>query len=343
MQTSKHILVIRMSAMGDVAMTVPVLKTLLKQNPTLKITVVSKGFLKPLFSDIENLFFYAVDTTKKHKGFLGIFKLYTELKKLNIDAVADLHNVLRSKLLRTLFKISGIPVSFINKGRSEKKKLTSLTNKIFQPLKTTHQRYADVFQQLGFNISLKNASLKEKEVLSKHLKTLTHYIANETAIGIAPFAAHEEKKYPLEFMEEVISELAKDYKILLFGGGQSEIEALTRLSKKHKNTFCIAGQVELKDELTIISNLSAMISMDSGNGHFSALYGIPTITIWGATHPYAGFAPFQQQNNCICADRRQFPLLPTSIYGNKTIPGYTKVMYSIPPKTIVDKVLAILK
>jgi len=332
-----------MSAMGDVAMTVPVLKTLLKQNPTLKITVASKEFLKPLFNDIENLFFYEVDTTKKHKGFWGIFKLYTELKKLNIDAVADLHNVLRSKLLRTLFKISGIPVSFINKGRSEKKKLTSLTNKIFQPLKTTHQRYAEVFCELGFTTSLKNASFKKKEVLSNPLKLLTHYKANQTFIGIAPFAAHEGKKYPLEFMEEVIVELAKTHKILLFGGGQSEIEALTRLSKKHNNTLCIAGQVQLKDELTIISNLSAMISMDSGNGHFSALYGVPTITIWGATHPYAGFAPFKQQNNCICADRNQFPLLPTSIYGNKTIPGYEKVMYSIPPKTIIDKVLAILK
>ena len=343
MQNKKHILVIRMSAMGDVAMTVPVLKTLLEQNPELKITVVSKGFLKPLFDNIDSIDFFAVDTHGKHKGILGIYKLFKELNRLKIDAVADLHNVLRSKLLRFFFKTTRKPIAFINKGRAEKKTLTSLTNKIFTPLKTTHQRYADVFKKLGYSINLKTPSLKEKEILSDDLKKLIDFTESEQLIGIAPFAAHEGKRYPLELMEQVIEDLSKKYKILLFGGGISEIAMLTKITQKYTNTYCIAGQVKLKEELSLISNLSAMISMDSGNGHFSAMFGIPTITILGATHPYAGFAPFHQQNNCICADRNQYPLLPTSVYGNKVIPGYKKVMFSIPSKTIVSKVLTVIK
>ncbi|NIJ43609.1 ADP-heptose:LPS heptosyltransferase [Wenyingzhuangia heitensis] len=342
MQNKKHLLVIRMSAMGDVAMTVPVLKTLLSQNKNLKITVVSKGFLKPLFDNIEHVSFFAADTKGKHKGTLGIYKLYKELKKLNIDAVADLHNVLRSKLLRILFKIDGTPVAFINKGRAEKKALTAIKNKVFKVLKTTHQRYADVFNSLGFSVDLINPSLKEKEVLSNKLMNLFDYIPNEKLIGIAPFAAHDGKKYPLELIEEVVIELSKNHKILLFGGGQSEVDTLTTITQKHKNTFCLAGQVKLKDELAIISNLSVMISMDSGNGHFSALYGIPTISIWGATHPSAGFAPFNQIDNCICANRKQYPLLPTSVYGNKIVPNYENVMKTITPKTIINKVLSII-
>lgn len=343
MQNKKHILVVRMSAMGDVAMTVPVIKTLLAQNSDIKITIVSKGFLRPLFNNIENVVFFAADTNGKHKGVLGIYKLYKELKSLQIDAVADLHNVLRSKILRTFFKVKGIPVASIDKGRAEKKSLTALENKNFKALKTTHNRYADVFKELGVTVDLSRSSIKEKEKLSDELKELFAYKENETLIGIAPFAAHEGKKYPLELMEEVIASISKKHKILLFGGGQKEVELLTVVSKKYQNTFCVAGKVKLKQELSIISNLSAMVSMDSGNGHFSALFGIPTITIWGATHPYAGFVPFGQQENCIVANREQYPLLPTSVYGNKIVPGYERVMYSIAPKTIIDKVLSVLE
>jgi len=333
-----------MSAMGDVAMTVPVIKTLLSQNPNLKITLVSKSFLKPLFDDIENVNFFAVDTANKHKGTIGIYKLYKELRKLNIDAVADLHDVLRSKLLRTLFKIDGTLVASIDKGRAEKKALTATVNKVFKPLKSTHQRYADVFNSLNIPVNLDTSpSFKEKEMLSSKLENIIDFKNSDQLIGIAPFAAHDGKKYPLELMKEVIHELSKEYKILLFGGGQSESETLTKISKDYINTYCIAGRVKLKEELSLISNLSIMISMDSGNGHFSALYGIPTITIWGATHPYAGFAPFHQIDNCICADRTKFPLLPTSIYGNKVLPNYEHVMHTISSKTIIQKALHLLK
>ncbi|MDO6737727.1 glycosyltransferase family 9 protein [Wenyingzhuangia sp. 2_MG-2023] len=339
----KHILVIRLSAMGDVAMTIPVLKTLTKQHSNLKITVVSKAFLQPLFEDIDNLNFYAADVNGKHKGIKGIYKLYQELTLFKIDAVADLHNVLRSKILRSFFKLNGTPIACINKGRTEKKALTALKNKLFKPLKTTHQRYADVFEPLGFTLNLSKPAFKDKQPLLEELKPIFNYQEHDKMIGIAPFSAHQGKNYPLELMEKVIEELSKHAKILLFGGGQKEISVLTELTKKYNNTYCVAGKTKLKAELNLISNLNAMISMDSGNGHFSAMYGVPTITIWGATHPFAGFAPFNQTENCICADRNQYPLLPTSVYGNKIIPGYEKVMETITPNTIINKVLSTIK
>lgn len=339
----KHILVIRLSAMGDVAMTVPVIKTLLDQHPDTKITILSKGFLKPVFSGIENISFYAADVKGRHKGIKGLYRLFKELMELDIDCVADLHDVLRSKILRSFFKVNKIPVAVIDKGRAEKKALTALRDKEFKPLKTTHQRYADVFHSLGFPINLNQAIVKEKEILDDNLKSIIDYKDGEVLIGIAPFAAHEGKRYPLGLMGKVISELSKQYKILLFGGGEAEVQLLSEVAQKHKNTISVAGQVKLKDELNIISNLSAMISMDSGNGHFSAMFGVPTITIWGTTHPYAGFAPFMQAENCICADREQFPLLPTSIYGNKIIEGYKDVMQTIDPKIITDAVVSAIK
>ena len=105
----KHILVIRGSAMGDVAMTVPVLRAFTEQYPKIKVTVLTRKFFKPFFRSLDNVTVFAIDVKEKHKGLLGLYKLSREIKLLNIDAVADLHNVLRTKILKTFF--GGILIS----------------------------------------------------------------------------------------------------------------------------------------------------------------------------------------------------------------------------------------
>ncbi len=325
--------------MGDVAMAVPVLRALTKQHPALKITVLSKPFLMPLFADLKNVTFYAAEVDGKHKGLFGIYKLFKELKSLNITAVADLHNVLRSKILRTFFKLSLTKVSFVDKGRGEKHALTKSKNKVFRQLKSTHERYADVFRNLGFKLDLSDPKFPQKKELSSEILEITD-LKNTKWIGIAPFAQYNSKMYPLDLMEEVIAELSKQQvKILFFGGGKKEIELLENLANKFENTLNVAGKLKLNQELALISNLDVMVSMDSGNAHFSAMLGINTVTIWGITHPFAGFAPFNQPyENAILPDLKKYPKIPCSIYGNKVCEGYENVMSSISPKTIVDKV-----
>lgn len=326
--------------MGDVAMAVPVLMALEKQHPSVKITVLSKPFLKPLFDGLKNVTFCAAEVNGKHKGFLGIYKLFNELKSLNIDAVADLHNVLRSKILRTFFKLGLAKVAFVDKGRGEKRALTQSKNKVFKQLKSTHERYADVFRNLGFNLNLSSPEFPPKKELTPEILKITG-VKNTKWIGIAPFATYNSKMYPLDLMEEVIAELSqKQIKIMLFGGGKKEIELLENLSDKFPNTLNVAGKLKLNQELTLISNLDLMVSMDSGNAHFAAMLGINTITIWGITHPFAGFAPFNQPlENAILPDLEKYPNIPCSIYGNKVCEGYEDAMRSILPKTIIKKVL----
>ena len=86
-----------------------------------------------------------------------------------------------------------------------------------------------------------------------------------------------------------------------------------------------------------------MLSMDSGNAHIAAMLGVKVITLWGATHPFAGFKPFNQPDDfCITSDREQFPFLPTSVYGNKKVEGYENAMRSILPETVVSKINSVL-
>jgi len=337
MSKPKHILVIRLSAMGDVAMTVPVLRALVLQHKEVKITVVSRPFFKPFFDGIPNVNFFAVDVKKRHKGFFGLLRLFSDLKKLDIDAFADLHNVLRSKVVRSLFALSGKKVAFTDKGRAEKKALTSLTNKVFKPVKPMVERHVETFEKLGFSIDLANPQFPTKAILSDEILKIT---GNKTQnwLGIAPFAQYKSKVYPLDLMQKVIDELAKkdSIKIFLFGGGNEEIQKLNQLQNNHSNVIVLAGKLKLKQELDVISNLDVMLSMDSGNAHIAAMLGVKVITLWGATHPFAGFSPFNQPlENCIISDREKFPLLPTSIYGNKKVEGYEEVMRSILPEKVV--------
>ena len=341
------VMIFRFSAMGDVAMTIPVLQALLNTYDDLEIVVVSRPFFEPFFKNLSRTEFIGVDLKHKYKGLPGLFRLYRFLKTKQPDAIADLHDVLRTKILRTFFRLGGFSkIAVIDKGRAEKKALTRLQNKILKPLKTTHQRYAEVFEKLGFSVDLKQFEPDFPD-FSKHVSITLAFLSDYKIIGIAPFAAHEGKQYPLEKIKEIIQlllEKDKDIRILLFGGGEYEEQILDDLEEIYINrVYNTVGYFSFEEQLQLISYLQVMLSMDSGNGHLAALFGVPVITIWGATHPYAGFAPFNQPaENQILPDLKQFPQLPTSVYGNKTFEGFEKVWETIKPKEVVDKILRLI-
>jgi ADP-heptose:LPS heptosyltransferase len=328
----------RLSAMGDVAMTVPVLRAFVNQYPDVNVTVISRPFFKPFFETIPNVSFFAFDEKNRHKGFLGLFRLFGDLKILHIDAFADLHNVLRSQVVRILFALTRKKVAAVDKGRDSKAALTRAENKIFKQLPSMFERHAKVFKHLGFSLDLSNPVFPEKATLDQEILKIIGD-SSQKYIGIAPFAQYDSKIYPLDLMQEVIDKLAENlnYKILLFGGGKKEIEILDTLSKGKENVVNIAGKLDFKQELALISNLDVMLSMDSGNAHIAAMLGVKVITLWGATHPFAGFLPFNQPlENALVSDRNLFPQLPTSVYGNKKVEGYEDAMRTIAVEKVVS-------
>ncbi|GAB5400711.1 MAG: glycosyltransferase family 9 protein [Aureisphaera sp.] len=344
MKAPKHILVVRLSALGDVAMIAPVLRVLVAAYPGIKVTVLSRKQFQPLFIDIPNVNFFAADVDGRHKGFFGLWRLAKELKGLGVDHVADLHNVIRSKVVTRILSLNGIPYATLDKGRKEKKKLTNAGGMGLVRLKSTHQRYSDVFSLLQLPIDLSSHQFPERQKLTPRLLTI---VGNEPkkCIGIAPFAAYPSKMYPLSLMKEVLQDLDKlnTFKILLFGGGLVEEEQLNEMALQFNAVTNVAGTLTFEEELALISNLDLMVAMDSANGHLAAMYGVPVLTLWGVTHPYAGFTPFNQtEDRQLMADRNTYPLIPTSVYGNKYPEGYENVMGSISPGSVVQKIQDIL-
>ncbi|WP_175635870.1 glycosyltransferase family 9 protein [Pedobacter ghigonis] len=337
MAATHKIIVLRFSAMGDVAMVASVLHEFAVQNPDTELIMVSRPAFRPFFAGIPNLIFHAIEPKTVHKGIGGLYKLFQELRRYKPAAIADLHNNLRSRTISTFFRLAGTTIKRIDKGRDEKKALTRSTNKIFKPLRKTVERYADVFRELGFELKLSHQINRSAQDLPEKAKELFADPGTKK-IGISPFAQHIYKVYDLAKMEKVVASLSNlGYQLFIFGGGKTEQAIAGEWARKHANTHNLIGNYNLTEELAIISNLDLMVSMDSSGMHMASLVGVPVVSIWGPTHPYAGFLGYgQSESDCIQIDH---PARPNSIYGNKPcLCGVENCIDLIEPETIVNKI-----
>lgn len=296
-----RILTYRFSAFGDVAMTAVVFREILEQNPDLEIIFVTRNNFRDLFADIPNLIFKGIDIDD-YKGVLGLRKLAHQLtKEVKPDFIADLHNVIRTKILNGIFIKRGFNVKVLNKGKKDKEHLTDIWNLNKKPLRHTTERYADVFRDIGFNV-----------VLSHQYRPISQV---KSGIGFAPFAQHRGKMLPLERSFELAKILSQKHKIYFFGGGKSEVEILNNWVNQIPNSENYAGKLSLKEELQKISELETMISMDSANMHLASLVGTRCVSIWGSTHPYAGFFGYGQHENDI-VQVKDLTCRPCSVFGD---------------------------
>ena len=329
----KKLLIIRFSALGDIAMTVPVVHDLAVQYPDLEITMLSREMAQPLFEQLpKNVHFIAADLKGRHKGLFGLNRLLKDVHFKDFDYIADFHDVLRTQWLRFICRLFGKKVAKIDKGRKGKKALTRQKNKVIIQQASSFERYAKVLEQLGFPIKTQFVKL-DYSVFCETQKT-----DNETWIGIAPFAKHEAKVYPLDKMEQVIKALSerKNTTIFIFGGGKEENEQIERLCAKYNHVQPAKSQQGLKGELALMGQLDVMLSMDSANMHLASLVGTRVVSIWGGTHPYAGFLGWSQKpSDCVQLD---LPCRPCSVYGNKPcLRGEYACMSGITPEQILEK------
>ncbi|WP_080777392.1 glycosyltransferase family 9 protein [Chryseobacterium phocaeense] len=306
-------------------MTAPVFREFLEQNPDVEIVMVSRKNFESLFTDIPNVIFKGVNLDE-YKGFFGLRRLANELiKEFNPDLIANLHDVIRTKILDKIYRRKGLKVFKINKGKEEKEELTDVWNLNKVQLKRTVERYADVFRAMGFSVEL-----------SHKLRPVS---GQKEGIGLAPFAQHRGKMLPLEKSYELARILAQKYKIYFFGGGKKETETLEKWAHEIPNTESLSGKLNLSQELRKISELELMISMDSANMHLASLMGTRCVSVWGATHPYAGFLGFGQSENDV-VQVKDLTCRPCSVFGDKECyRGDWACLEELNVQKIVEKIL----
>lgn len=309
------VLIIRLSSLGDVALLVPVVASVAAKYPQDRFTVMTRTAFTPLFENLGfNINVKGIDVKGRHKGIIGIFRILKRLLFSGFSHVADEHDVLRSKIFRKVMRLRMCKVAYIDKGREEKKKLIA-TKQLTPPLKSTIQRYRDVFDKLGFPAEITFTNFFT--FTPRNFSELKSVIGEKKGkwIGVAPFSAHKGKIYPLEKMENVVKQLSeKGYTVFLFGAGKYEKEILGKWSSSYPNVINTAGKLKLEKEILLISYLDVMLSMDSGNMHLASLVQVPAVSVWGATHPSLGFYGFgQDPDNAVQID---LDCRPCSVYGD---------------------------
>jgi ADP-heptose:LPS heptosyltransferase len=348
----RKILVVRFSALGDAALLVPVIRSLVHTYQDVEVTVVTRPKFAPLFYDIERVVVFPADVDYTYTGLFGMRDLFrTLIKKGDYEVMIDCHDHIRTIILRTLFKIFGTPVVVFDKGRKEKQMFARKSNKVVAPLRHTIIRYLQAFEKAGFFFKLVdppyfslNDSLREvaSEFLAKN-----NLVKKEKWIGIAPFAMHASKIWPLEnypsLIENILSKTPA--KFFLFGGGDKEVKYFQNLQQKFPdNCIIVAGQLKLRQEIVVMQQLDLMVCVDSANMHLAVLSGVPVVSIWGGTHPEVGFSPFMAGSESIIQiSRDELPCRPCSVYGRETcyvggFPCQTRITAEVLAQRVLTKI-----
>lgn len=330
----QHVLVIRLSALGDVAILVPVLQNYAAANPDVTFTVAAPPMLQPLFEGMPNVRFLGL---KKKQSF---WKIYKALEAVGADTVVDLHKVNRVGMALMVMRLRhllhfGFRIHSLRKGRLSR--WLFLHHWRRQPRKPQYQRYDDVFQRAG--LKCVNALMRKCVSADAPITNAITQSHNHAIIGIAPFSQHEGKVWPWENVERLVEMLAaKGYRVLLFGS-KEEARQLEGLADKWENVDSVAGKQTFAEELDIIKSLSLMVSMDSANMHFASVFGVPVVSIWGATHPDFGFYGYgQNRDNALCAN---LPCQPCSAFGQKPCRyGDYRCLRAITPERVLNKILS---
>ena len=336
----RNVLVMRLSVLGNVAMTIPVLYPVCKANPGTRFIMLTKKWPATMFHDRPaNLKVVDFDVKENHSGLVGLLKLSAQLFKLyDIDAVADLHNVSGTWIIDAYMRARGARIARLDREKPKRRALVS--HRSNNPVTPIHQRYRNVFEQLGLEAPDDFTHLYDGRdwpvspiVLDKE--------PGQRWIAISPFSSHKNKAYPLDQMEKVVAELTKheNYWIFLMGGGKTEKIALRAIARKYKNVVSMA---EVKhrfiDEYALFAKCDLMLTMESANMHLASLVDLQAMTIWGPTSPACGYLGYNQ----IVEDDIQLEMdcRPCSINGDKKCRyGDYRCLKNISPEFIAQRVV----
>ncbi|MDE6483036.1 MAG: glycosyltransferase family 9 protein [Rikenellaceae bacterium] len=341
----RNILIPRFSAMGDVAMLAAVVRLAARQNPDVRFCVVTRKGFELFFtfgSGTENIAVRGVDLKdSRYKGVRGMWRLVSEcVAQWHPDAMADMHLSLRTRLMSLFMSLRGRRVRHLDKQRSARRALTARQGKSTAPLRPMTECYADVLRRLGIEVAL-----GDKVLVGPFASPFfdANVRPGHKAVGVAPFARHEGKIYPVGLMERTVAELsAAGADVFVFGGGAHEREVAERWSAAYDGVVSVIGRLDMAGEMALISNLDVMISMDSASQHIASLVSVPVVSVWGATHPRAGFYGYGQ--NPAHAVELDMECRPCSVFGNKPCyKGGYPCMGGIAPEAITRKALEFVR
>ncbi len=318
------VLVIRLSSLGDVILSTSVL-------PPLKERGYSVDFLtfKPFGEVLRGQPFVdrVIEVDRRElRSFSQIREFSRTLR--NYDLAFDLHDVLRTKILRRFLPFK----TYVY----EKKSLLRRLMVVFKPLKAkwlyVPELYGKALEKAGIEVSNLRPLLYPDSGLRERLSSSVP----PNSIAVSPGARWEAKRYPLDRFKEVVKLLREKGFQPVVVGGKGEEELGVELERKGALNFC--GKLSIRESIALISLTRGVISNDSAVVHMARAVRVPVVSIFGPTHPAFGFAPLKDEGVPITLN---LPCSPCSLHGRR---GCSEMeCFKIPPREIVEKLFSLLE
>lgn len=334
----KKILIIRLSSLGDIVLTTPVIRALKDKFPQAEIYFLTKSKYASLLKSNPHL---SGIMELEGQGLDGFLSTLHRIRDLNFDLVIDLHANLRSFLLRNCSKAE-------MKIKYDKRRWQRLLMVHFKKIKVPSQHTVDSYlgclKRLDIHTSDRIPELYLDEESREFAKqSLVDVSQNDILIGIVPGAKWESKKWGEENFAKAIEIINSRTKARFVLIGSREDEGLMKKLKSlvgHVN-FIDAVGLSFPKLSAAINGCQVVLTNDSGPMHIAVALKVPVVAIFGPTHPKLGFSPLGERDIILCAD---VECSPCSLHGKRKCYQKSRIcMEKIVPEMVVDEVLEILK
>ena len=320
MKKIERILIIRLSSLGDIILTTPILKAMRKKFPEAEIYYLTKKDYvelldtNPYINKIIN-----IDTYDGVMGVISLIKAISSIRKLKIDLVVDMHfrhwSYFRTALWN-LFLVNCI-------GASIKIKSYKSPFRHKQRTRVLQTHVVDLHFQALKNIGISTKENHPELFLSPKEKNWADYFLNENGfnkkdrlIGISPTASWRHKEWGGDNFQCVCESLIKNLGVkLIFFGKKNELSLINLITQNIKSDKMIyATGLSLKEVASLIDRCELVLCNDSGIMHMASSLARPVVAIFGPTHPSLGFYPLDKNRIILHADTS---CSPCSRWGEK--------------------------
>jgi heptosyltransferase-2 len=318
----KKVLIIRLSSLGDILLTTPLIRTLKNLYPQLNIDFIIREEYQEtikLNPHIKNIITISRDYNPE--------KINEEIKNSDYDLIIDLQNNFRSRALtrNTSPKIVRYKKPYLKRLLLVKFKINKFNDIVPIPV-----RYAS---------SIPNFNL-DNEGLELFLPPITKSEFNDDTdiIGFCPGSRHKTKMWPTEYFIKLGNELNKNnFKVILLGG-KDDRGICSEISDQIENSMDLSNDNNLLKLAEEIKKCKAVICNDSGLMHTALAVGVPTIGIFGSTVKEFGFAPYKGKN--LVLENNSLSCRPCSHIGLDECPKkHWKCLKDIDPSFVMKETL----
>lgn len=322
-------LIIRLSSLGDIILTQPVLAEISRRYHSAEIHYVCK----PQYADIPRMMGTNITVIPYEKS----IHWHIHLRRHQYHAVLDLHCKAGSMIISAMCKAL---------RRVRYRKLRALRESIIRhtssaSIRSTVDLYYSALSKL-FQCDMMPAAHPRLSITSpSDLSLLPPKRPGYIRVGLFPGAAHPTKKYPTDQWIQLIRLFGNDFEYLLMGGAEDIADAKMIQNEFPEKARDLCGKLNLNELACAIGMCDIVLSGDTGPMHMAAALQVKQVAVFGSTHPRLGFAPQNDNAAVLCRD---LPCQPCTLHGLDKCPlGHFECMRSVSPESVAEAIMNLLK